>query len=177
MTHTPDIELENTYLAKELPAEVNGVTPKRLVDVYVPEFDSDHPCLRIRQKGDSYEITKKHPVTDGDASVQFEATIPLDQKEFRTLAASSNRRVVKDRYNVTIHGSPAEVDVFRENLEGLVLIDFEFNNEEERARFVVPDVCLVDVTQEEFIAGGLLAGKSYDDIAERLQEFGYTPIR
>jgi len=33
------------------------------------------------------------------------------------------------------------------------------------------------VTQEEFIAGGLLAGKTYNDIAPELERFNYQPIK
>ena len=59
-------------------------------------------------------------------------------------------------------------------LDGLVVVDFEFGTEEEKLAFEMPDFCLVEVTQEEFIAGGMLAGKSYEDIKEKLEEFGYS---
>lgn len=171
-----EIELEYTFLAAALPLEIEGLEPQRLVDVYIPEGTGEHPHLRVRQKGSKYEITKKSPVVDGDSSVMHETTIPLDATEFSYLSKSSPLRVVKDRYQVTIGGFAAEVDVFRESLEGLVLIDFEFSSLEERALFVVPEICLVDVTQEDIIAGGLLAGKVYADIAGRLKELGYEPI-
>ncbi len=173
---TPEIELEYTYLAARLPEEVNGMTPKRLVDVYVPEETNTHPHLRIRQKGDKYEITKKTPLVEGDASTQTEQTIPLDSAEFGFLTQGGKIKIVKDRYNVIINGYPAEVDVFREALEGLVLIDFEFATVDEKTAFVAPEVCLADVTQENFLAGGLLAGKSYGDIASELARFGYQSI-
>ncbi len=176
MTPNQELELEYTFLAKELPTEIAGITPKRLVDVYVPDSETQHPRLRLRQKGDTYEITKKVPVNDGDASAQIETTINLDQDEFEALIQVSQKRVVKDRYNVQINGFPAEVDVFLEKLEGLVLIDFEFSSEESRRAFVKPDVCLADVTQEDFIAGGLLAGKQYGDIQSNLDGFNYVKL-
>lgn len=176
--HTPtnEIELEHTYLAARLPEEITGATPKRLVDVYIPEISGTHPHLRVRQKGDNYEITKKSPVTEGDSSVMLEQTIPLDSTEFKYLSGASDIRIVKDRYNVTIGGYPAEVDVFLEGLSGLVLIDFEFANLEDKQAFVAPEVCLADVTQEGFIAGGLLAGKVYADIETELARYNYQPI-
>jgi len=171
-----EIELEYTYLARELPTETARTTPKRLTDIYVPELDVRHPNLRIRNKAGQLEITKKSPVEDGDSSAQYEMTIPLSQAEYDALARTSKRRIVKDRYNVVIGGYPAEVDVFQEGLKGLVLIDFEFDSKEQQQSFVAPAVCLADVTQEEFIAGGLLAGKCYADIADRLESFAYTAI-
>ena len=176
MTDNQELELEYTFLANELPAEIEGVTPKRIVDIYIPDSGVDHPRLRLRQKGDTYELTKKIPVTEGDASAQIETTIQLDVNEFNALSQVSQKRVAKDRYFVTINGFAAEVDVFRENLEGLVLLDFEFASEEDRAKFVQPEVCLADVTQEDFIAGGLLAGKSYSDISADLTRFGYIKL-
>lgn len=171
-----EVELEYTYLAAQLPAEIQNATPKRMIDVYIPELTGQHPHLRVRQKGAKYEITKKSPVVEGDSSVMHETTIPLDDVEFSYLSKASPLKVEKDRYEVTIDGFDAEVDVFRGNLQGLVLIDFEFTSMEERAQFVVPSVCLVDVTQEDFIAGGLLAGKSYQDIAAKLDAVGYQAI-
>ena len=67
--------------------------------------------------------------------------------------------------------------MFTGALDGLVLIDFEFETEAEKEAFVMPDFCLVEVTQEEFLAGGMLCGKSYDDISADLALFGYERIR
>lgn len=66
------------------------------------------------------------------------------------------------------------MDVFQDDLEGLVVIDFEFSSLEEKDRFQMPDFCLVDVTQEDFIAGGMLCGKTYKEIEENLNKFNYT---
>jgi CYTH domain-containing protein len=145
-----------------------------LKDVYVPDTDGTHPRLRLRKKGDRYEITKKIPVNEGDASAHTELTIPLDEQEFLALEKSSHKFVEKDRYKVTIDGHEAEVDVFQGELKGLVVIDFEFESEADMTSFVTPAVCLADVTQENFIAGGLLAGKSYADISSDLDRFNYV---
>ena len=41
---------------------------------------------------------------------------------------------------------------------------------------MTPKSLLADVTPEEFIAGGVLAGKNYDDIAGDLDRYGYKKI-
>jgi CYTH domain-containing protein len=171
-----EIELELTYLAAALPVEIKLLTPKRLVDAYVPDSIAEHPRLRIRQKGNDYQITKKVPLREGDASAHTEMTIPLEESEFLALSSVSKRRIIKDRYELKIDGYPAEVDVFLGDLKGLVLIDFEFNSEEEKSAFIQPNICLADVTQENFIAGGLLAGKKYADIKSDLDRFGYKVL-
>ena len=53
-----ELELELTFLAKELPDGIKTVEPTRIVDVYVPDIP-EHSHLRLRQKGEKYEITKK----------------------------------------------------------------------------------------------------------------------
>ena len=170
-----ELELERTFLAKVLPKEIQGIEPIRITDIYIPDSPA-HSHLRLRQKGEKYEITKKNPVSEGDTSAQIEQTIPLDKQEFDALAICSQKVVTKDRYKVTIGGKLAEVDVFMEKLKGLVLIDFEFNSVAEKEAFIMPDVALADVTQEEFVAGGMLAGKAYDDLIPNLSRFNYQKI-
>lgn len=175
MSNTTVIEYELTFLAKEIPKEIQHSLPTRLVDVYIPE-NAAHPHVRLRRKGNTYEITKKVPLAADDLSEHSEQTIPLDQTEFESLAGGHNRLVEKDRYSVVIQGYPAEVDVFSGKLEGLVLIDFEFSNAADKQTFTPPSCCLANVTQEEFLAGGILSGKSYNDIAAALLRFDYQPL-
>ena len=171
-----ELELELTFLVKELPDGIKTVGPTRIVDIYIPDTP-EHSHLRLRQKGEKYEITKKMPVLEGNASEQIEQTILLTKEEFTALSNCRKKRVVKDRYNIMIEGKIAEIDVFVDELEGLVLMDFEFNTIEEKSAFKMPSIALADVTQEEFIAGGLLAGKAYNDIVLELKRFNYKQIK
>ncbi len=168
-------ELELTYLAKELPPDVLSAPHDEVLDVYIPS-SSPHPHLRIRKCGNAYEITKKQPIEEGDASRQLETTILLTAEEFSELSMLEGKRVKKIRYIYDYNGTRYEVDVFQEVLKGLVLIDVEFKTIEAKNAFIPPPFCLADVTQEEFIAGGMLCGKTYQDIEIQLAEFGYTPI-
>jgi adenylate cyclase len=169
------VELELTYLARNIPKEILDTNPFRLLDIYLPET-KPRPFIRLRKKGDEYEITKKQPISDNDYSEQTEQTISLDREEFNTLATVSKLRLEKDRYKVNLEGSAAEIDVFHGDLEGLVLIDFEFNSSEAKQSFTPPACCLAEVTQEIFIAGGQLAGKNYSDIEKDLNRYGYKKL-
>lgn len=170
------IELERTYLAKRLPEDLEASPSKEMLDVYLP-VTARHPILRIRKNGEKYEITKKQPVNEDDVSVLKEETVRINEEEFVAFSDIEGKRVGKTRYIYDHEGRTAEVDVFRDVLEGLVLVDFEFENEVEKDAFEMPDFCLVEVTQEEFIAGGFLAGKSYEDIADDLARFGYGRLK
>lgn len=171
-----EVELELTYLAKTLPDGLADCPSKLIVDVYFPAADP-HPTLRLRQNGDIYQITKKLMAGGNDSSHMIEETIPLTAAEFAELSAHGGKRVVKRRYAYDYHGQLAEVDVFQENLTGLVVVDFEFTDRDAQNSFNMPDFCLADVTQDTLIAGGKLAGKSYADIAKGLAGYGYKPLQ
>lgn len=166
-------ELERTYLLKEFPKGALVSPSKKLLDIYVPQ-SSAHPSLRIRQRGGAYEITKKQPVVEGDASRQLETTIALTLEEFADLSKVEGKRVEKTRYYYIEEGFEYEIDVFEGALEGLVLVDIEFTSIESKDAFTMPPWCLAEVTQEHFIAGGMLCGKSYTDIEESLSAFSYN---
>ncbi len=172
-----DLELELTYLASKIPDGITSVSPSRIEDVYIPADLTKHAQLRIRRSGDSFVITKKIPLDSKDASAQMEHNIVINQDEFNDLRKSSNRLVAKDRYVIQLGGKTAEVDIFVGDLEGLVVIDFEFDSEVEKAKFVPPAECLADVTQELFIAGGSLAGKKYSELKSELNRFKYKALR
>lgn len=170
-----EIEYERTFLAKIIPEEINKARGIPMHDVMVPDT-AHHPNLRLRHQGDTFVITKEKPVQNGDATEMSEETIGLTKAEFEALASSSTKDIAKTRYKVEIDGYPAEVDVFGAQLTGLVLIDFEFGSKAERDNFTAPEVCLAEVSQEEFTAGGFLAGKSYEDIESELHKYDYKKI-
>lgn len=168
------LELERTFLAKYLPPNILQQKVVDLLDIYIPR-NASHPILRIRKRGEVYEITKKFP-QGNDTSEHEEHTITLTQEEFTELSILPGKRVHKLRYYYSIHGKTAEIDVFQDELKGLVLIDVEFDSKEEKKTFIAPDFCLADITQEEFIAGGYLAGRTYKDIELSLNSYNYRKI-
>ncbi len=143
--------------------------------MYIPQ-SSAHPVLRIRKKGDSLEMTKKEPVAEGDASEQSEHTIKLTQGEYDALMSMKGKRVRKIRYAYSYNRLNAEFDVFKDDLEGLVLVDFEFKNTKVKNAFEMPDFCLADVTQDSVFAGGMICGKIYADIKDHVEGLGYKPL-
>lgn len=164
-----ELEIEKRFLAKpDIMKLVQGNTPQHVDDVYVPETTKGHPTLRIRNKDGKYTITKKTPVSEADKTIMEEVTIPLSQDEYEALRKSSRAELVKDRYIVKIDGRNAEVDVYKNKLAGLIFVEFEFDNEEDLETFKKPDFLGIDATNIEFLAGGMMAGKDYDYIAEKI---------
>ena len=168
------IELERTFLAKSLP-DLRSSESTEIIDIYIPK-ETEHPTLRIRKLGDIYEMTKKTPVKDDDSSKQLEQTIVLSEDEFNSLRTLDGKVTHKIRYFYRLNNKVMEIDVFQGNLKGLVLVDVEFDKEETMNEFEMPDFCLCEVTQETFLAGGMLCGKTYDDIENDLERFNYKKI-
>ena len=171
-----EIELERTFLLKDIPAGMEKCKSIEIVDIYIPK-SAKHPILRIRKKGDGFEITKKYPSIGNDSSEQEEHTISLTKEEFEELSQIEGKRFRKIRYFYPFGGKTAEIDIYLDNLEGLGVVDFEFSSRQEKDSFEMPDFCLADVTQDEIIAGGILAGKKYSDIEPFLNNYGYKKIK
>jgi len=168
-------EIELTYLAKELPTGLTGFPKREMVDIFIPAA-AEHPSLRIRKSGDKYEITKKETIDKNDASHQYEATIPLTAQEYGELGQLPGKRTHKTRYYYQNNGIDYEIDVFEGDLAGLVVVDVEFKSLEDKTKFKMPEFCLCDITQEVFIAGGMVCGKKYSDIVADLERFGYKQL-
>lgn len=168
-------EIEKTYLIKAIPDGLAECGREEIWDIYFPK-STMHPKSRLRKIGDSFEITKKERNYD-TASVQDEHTISLEQEEFEALSQIEGKELRKLRYYYDHDGRTSEVDVYLNAFEGLVTADFEFETREELDSFKLPSFCLADVSEEDFIAAGLLAGKSYADIETELAKYDYHPLK
>lgn len=170
-----EIELERTFLVKCIPEGLNKCECREVLDIYIPT-SLPHPTLRIRKRGDVFEMTKKQVANGNDSSELIENTIPLSEDEFNDLAEINGKRLHKNRHIYPCGNYFAEVDVFLDELAGLVVVDSEFPSKEEMEKFEMPKFCLAEVTQDEVIAGGMLAGKSYKDIENNLKKYNYKKI-
>lgn len=169
------VEHEFTYLIKEIPAGLKECEHMEITDIYIPE-SFDHPKIRIRKRGDSCKITKKVLVNEDDKSKFHEQTIPITEEEFNALQNLPSKKVRKIRYYYPYKGSIAEIDIFQDALKGLITAEVEFKNTEEKATFPMPEFCLADITPEDFIAGGMVCGKSYEDLALKLESYKYKKL-
>lgn len=169
------IERERTFLLKYLPKDLQNFPKEEVIDLYIPK-NVEHPKIRIRKVGEKMFITKKVGVPGDDNSIKQETTIPLEKHEYQGFMSTQGKLLSKIRYQYSWQGRAGELDVFQGDLFGLVMIDFEFETQEELQVFAMPEFCLADITQERAIAGGLLAGKKYEEIQPILKKYGYHAI-
>ena len=61
-----------------MPDNLDKCESVEILDIYIPK-EVEHPVLRIRKRGDVFEMTKKMLMKGADSSEQGEETIPLSE--------------------------------------------------------------------------------------------------
>lgn len=162
------LEIEKTFLVKKIPVNLGKYQSKKIKQGY---FSKQPSPLRIRQKDDKFEITKKIPLRAGDFQAAEEINIPLKTEEFELLWPQIIAALVKTRYLIPLaDGLTAELDVFEGPLSGLAFVEVEFENEAACESFIAPDWFGADVTQEQFSSNAFLADKTYAEIETLINE-------
>lgn len=170
-----ELEIEKRFLVPEdkvdeLKSFIVPDSGVKMNDVYIPNGDA-HKDLRLRQKGEKYMVTRKRPIKDGDTTTMLETTIELSSYEFDALASGIESNVEKERFLVDVSEWRGELDVFSGRHAGLVVVEFEFQNEADLSDFEQnAKLDLVDITNVEWLAGGRLAEIDGETLKEKLKE-------
>jgi CYTH domain-containing protein len=160
------IEIEKTFLVKQFPKNISSYKSQKIRQGYL---SSTFSPLRIRQRGNKFEITKKISLKEGDFSSVNEINIPLIEFEFNKLWPLVEKSLEKTRHIIPIKNNLiAELDIFEKELKGLFFVEVEFTSQEQMASFNPPNWFGKDITQEDFSANVFLAGKSFSKIKKYL---------
>lgn len=156
------IEIEKTFLVKSIPQNLGSFKSYKIKQGYISSSSSP---LRIRQKGEKFELTKKIFLKENDFSQAEETNIYLTEYEFNKLWPLVEKSLEKTRYIVPLdNGLIGELDIFLGLLDGLAFVEVEFDSEEKMNLFTPPDWFGKDITQEDFSTNAFLAGKSFEEI-------------
>lgn len=134
------MEIERKYLVRKLPENLEQYNKKKIAQGYL----CTEPVVRIRRSNDDYYMTYK-----GDGlMVREEYNLPLTQEAYEHLRPKIDGLLIaKTRYLIPLDNKlTAELDVFEEDLNGLVIVEVEFNTVEEASAFHAPDWFGEDVT-------------------------------
>ena len=116
-------------------------------------------------------LTRKRPIKDDDLTTMLETTIELSKYEFDALSNSIESNVEKERYTINISNWTGELDIFTGRHAGLVIVEFEFQNEADLADFEQNmNLNLVDITNIEWLAGGRLAEINAETLKQKISE-------
>jgi CYTH domain-containing protein len=156
------IEIEKTFLVKNIPSNLGQYQAIPILQGYISPLPTP---LRIRKKGDKFELTKKIFLKPNDYSSAEEINIYLTEYEFNKLWPLVEKYLEKIRYLIPLKDNLiAEMDVYQGKLKGLVVVEVEFKSEQEMNNFQPPEWFGKDITQKDFSANAFLAGKSFEEI-------------
>lgn len=148
---SPDsVERERTWLVRSLPDPLPAGTP--IAQGYVAA-DED-VAVRIRRAGDRHVATVKGRGTRTRTELEWDLTA----EQFEALwPLTACRRLEKVRHEVPLGSLTAEVDVFAGSLDGLVLVEVEFDDDAAMAAFTAPDWFGEEVSDDVRYANASLA--------------------
>lgn len=134
------MEIERKYLVKEIPSNLDQYESKKIAQGYL----CTEPVVRIRRSNNDYYMTYK-----GDGlMVREEYNLPLTEEAYTHLRPKIDGLLIaKTRYLIPLTDKlTAELDIFEEDLKGLVIVEVEFDSIEEANAFTSPDWFGEDVT-------------------------------
>ena len=134
------MEIERKYLVKTLPDHLDQYESKKIAQGYL----CTEPVVRIRRSNDTYYLTYK-----GEGlMVREEYNLPLTKEAYAHLLPKIDGLLIaKKRYLIPLNEKlTAELDVFEQELSGLLLVEVEFDTVEEANNFVPPAWFGEDVT-------------------------------
>lgn len=137
------MEIERKFLVNEdLWNRAEKPEPKLIIQAYLHR--SPEKTIRVRVKGDRGFLTIKGPTT-GISREEFEYEIPLNEAT-QLIEQFTDKILSKKRYEIPAGEHLWEVDVFLDNLEGLIVAEIELNEEDEM--FIKPEWVAEEVSHD-----------------------------
>lgn len=126
------IEIERKFSVKYLPDNLERYVKQRIRQGYI-SIGSDGKEIRLRSKGDDHFLTVK----SGGGLIRSEYEIKITHEQFQVLwPATEGKRLEKTRY--LIPGN-IELDIYHDDLDGLITAEVEFSSEKASEEFTPPD--------------------------------------
>lgn len=152
---------------------------KKFVEPYSKTFEDKYirdTRLRLRFSTDSdtgrqlNKLTKKF---ESDSPyLQQIYTVILSLKEYQLLDALEGNQIRKIRYYHNFRGRVFSIDVFENELDGLVLCETESDGLEDLMFAEPPAYVSREVTEDVFFTGGHLCEATNLDLLDKLSAFG-----
>ena len=138
-------EIERKFLVGRPPPELDTCPAADIDQGYIAITEAGVE-VRIRSYGGHAFLTIK----SGGAGVRLEEEIEIDERRFRSLwPLTVGRRIRKRRHLISGgDGIRIELDVYRDELSGLITAEVEFESEAEAAAFIAPPWLSREITDE-----------------------------
>jgi CYTH domain-containing protein/CHAD domain-containing protein len=150
-------EIERKFRIGEAPGWLSRYEAKLIRQGYLAV--SDNREVRLREVAGEHVLAVK----EGHGLIRREVEIQLDPDQFAELwPLTESRRLLKARRQIPIgpEDKLADVDIYKGDLEGLVVAEIEFASEAESEQFEVPDWLGAEVTGDQRYSNQSLAAGS-----------------
>jgi len=139
------LEIERKFLVDRAPGDLDAYPAADIDQGYIAITD-DGVEIRIRSYGGRSFLTIK----SGGSEVRLEEEIEIDERRFRSLwPLTAGRRIRKRRHLISsADGIRIELDIYRDDLSGLVTAEIEFESEDAAAAFTAPGWLGREITHE-----------------------------
>jgi CYTH domain-containing protein len=139
------MEIERKFLVERLP-ELDGARSTEIAQGYLA-VGGDGSEVRVRRRDGAATLTVKR----GGGLARGETEIELTPEQFGALwPLTAAARVEKVRHELALGpGVVAELDVYAGALEGLVVVEVEFESEAAAGEFSPPDWFGAEVTDDD----------------------------
>ncbi len=160
-------ELKRRFLLSELPPGLSQ--PRRIRDLYI-----EGTRLRLRTVEDAdgvvlqRKLGHKRQIDEANPSINHTSQY-LNEREYETLSPLPGRSVVKTRWIVEANGRRAAVDVFEGELQGLTMLEVNFDTYEDMNVYTPPAWAGVEVSQMKEFSGGELSALESEELEEVLR--------
>jgi CYTH domain-containing protein/CHAD domain-containing protein len=145
------VERERTYLVTDLPDLPGSGTGIRQGYLAV----DGTVAVRVRDAGAGGRTLT---IKGGLGARRTEVEWPVDDDRFEALwELTVGRRLAKTRYRIEIPGATAELDLFDGALTGLVVVEVEFDDDEQMQAFQPPPWFGLEVTDDDRYTNASLA--------------------
>jgi adenylate cyclase len=146
-------EIERKFLLLQEPAFSEGSESVQIEQGYLAI--DERVEVRVRRRDGESLLTVK----GGHGEVRDEIEVHLEDGQFEALwPLTDGRRLKKVRHLIPLEADlEVEVDVFEDELEGLVVAEVEFPDENQSHGFEAPDWLGREITGDERYAGQSLA--------------------
>ena len=134
------MEIERKFLVNTLPGDLSSFHKRIIEHGYLCRI----PAIRVRNDNGRFFFTLKSGGL-GMSHEELESEIP--EEAFKHLLKKTDGIVIKkDRYEIPYERYIIELDIFKDELDGLIIAEVEFPSEEEALDFTPPDWLGKDVT-------------------------------
>ncbi len=172
-----EIELEKGWLVKELPKDLRKHKTVAITQAYLENYTDDSgrkvKDARVRKTGDNFEFTVKYFAGDEKETGQLiEKNKKITKEAYVELIKQATKKITKERiYYPLENGLVAEVDIYQNNLQGLVVTEVEFPSIKKEQEFKKPDWLGKEVTDSDGIYPPVIAEMNLEEVEKINEEY------